>query len=276
VEATAGDLAHRLASKGAHELSLGLVGLVAMAEAALATVAPGVELTSPRHSGGVEAATLDGGDTLAGELLHLGREADSTRRHEAELAADRITPLPDITLGGEADGVGTTAGDLHDLLALQRVDNGRRGGLLGILSVAELAIHTLAPGEDFATVGQGGSVVLATRDLGDLPSEGLHKARLAEAVALALPVAMAELAITTITPGVHFASGSQSGRVVLATGNLHDLLPDQCLDEVRHARAAPVPMAELAITTAPPRVNLASLGENNSVKAAAGNLCDTL
>jgi hypothetical protein len=149
--------------------------------------------------------------------------------------------------------VSTTTGDFEDLIATEGIHQSWGSDFLCVFAVTELAIDTLAPGENLATRGEGSHVVLATRDLiHTLALKALDETGLTQAVALAAPVSVTELAIPTVTPGENLTSGSECSRVVLATRHLNDMLALQSLDKVRHAWAAPVTMAQLAITATTP------------------------
>jgi hypothetical protein len=139
-----------------------------MPEAALATMSPGVKLTSSRHSCSVETSALNRGDALARKFFNLRWESNGTRSDKTKLTADRITPLVDIPLGCKTDSMCTSTAELDDLCPLQAINHERRCALLRVFAVAKLTIDTLTPGVNLATCREGCSVVLTTRNLGDL------------------------------------------------------------------------------------------------------------
>jgi len=256
-----------------------MVAFITVSKAAFTTMSPSVELSSGGDGGGVEGAALNGGNALSREFLDKLRAADRARGHKTKLTTDRITPLPDVTVGSEGNSVSTTTCDACDLLALEAIDTGRRSGrfLTVVVAVAELTVDALTPGENLTVLCEGGRVVLTTGDLDNtLSREALDELWLRESISLAAPIAMSELSITTITPGEYLTRCSEGSRVVLTTGDLHNVLALECLDKVWHTRGAPVTMSELTIPATAPRVHIAAVGEHNSVERTAGNLNSSL
>ena len=230
------------------------VGRGAVAQLALAVVAPGQDLAAGGQRQAVETAAGDGGDGGPRGQADLDRGGDAKATGGgggavAQLAVVVVAPGQDLAGGGQRQAVLSAAGDGGDGGPRRQADR-NRGAAVGGGAVAQLAGAVVAPGQDLAGGGQRQAVVTTSGDGGDGGPRGQADRNRGAAVGGG---AVAQLAVAVVAPGQDLAGGGQRQAVGAAGCDGGDGGPRGQADRNRGAAVGGGAVAQLAVGRCSPR-----------------------